>query len=171
MFQKMSHDMCVGCTVALLAVFTITVIIPLGVTDPGTVELTELAPAFWPQIIMTLLVFIGVTIVGAEFATMKRRKTEENTKARSKESFSLSVKAFRFLIAFGLLLLTYFSIDYLGMLLSTAINLVCFLLLGNVRSTKMLIGLSVLLPCFLYVFFVYVANVPLPVGNLFYSLM
>lgn len=170
MFQKMTNDFWVGSSVLLLALITIFAIIPSGVTDPGTVEFAELSPAFWPQVIMILLGIIGISIIGVEVFNTKSSSTV-TTEERIEDDYTLPGKAIRLTVSFGLLFLTYFCIEYLGMVLSTAIGLISFLLLGNVRSPKMIVGLSLFLPCFLYGFFVYVANVPLPIGDLFYSFM
>lgn len=171
MLKKMSNDLWVGGGVTLLALITIGVIIPYGVTDPGTVEFMELAPAFWPQIIMILLALIGTGIMGSEIYLSQKKQAVDDIEEASEEKYPITILAIRFIVAFGLLFLTYLFIEYLGMVLSTAISLACFMLLGKVRDWKMIIGLSVFLPCFLYAFFVYVANVPLPIGDLFYSFM
>lgn len=168
MQRRITGDIWVGGGVTCLGLILLVIIIPYGVDVPAYAEMAALAPNFWPQLISC---FITVAGIGLLVTGLRTKETLTAGEDKEDDSYPLGVQLLRFVFAFGLLFMVYFCIDYLGMVVTTFIATLSFLLLGNVRKVSMLVGISVLLPCILYVFFVYVANVPLPIGNLFYAFM
>ena len=61
----------------------------------------------------------------------------------------------------------YLTIEWLGMLISSALLLGFLMLLGDERRYWLIATISVLLPTLLYLFFTYIGNVVLPPGIFF----
>lgn len=170
MQKKITDDVVVGGCVTLVGILLLVVGIPYGVDAPSFGDTAALAPNFWPKIIAVFIVIAGLClIVGGLKST--GNEPEVGGEEVADDEYPVGVQAVRFLLSFLILFMVYFCIDYFGMVLTTFVATLGFLLIGKVRKPIFLIGIPVILPCMLYGFFVYAANVPLPIGDLFYAFM
>jgi putative tricarboxylic transport membrane protein len=147
-----------GVTIAFGAVM-LFVLIPVGIDDPGIVDVRALGPSFWPSIISGFLFLIGVILA---VQTYRRARLRRGTDDSTGEGFV----AARWFASLVLLAAVDVALDPLGMVLTCAIALVLFMLLGGERRPVFLIGISLMLPLALFGFFRYVANVFIPLGVL-----
>ena len=58
----------------------------------------------------------------------------------------------------------YLLLDILGMVVTSALALLTFMLLGGERRPVLIVAITVILPVALFLFFRYVANVSIPMG-------
>ncbi len=152
-------DFVVGGVTIAFACLALFVLIPLGVEDPGAIDVLALGPAFWPSIISVLLLAMGVIICVQAF---RRARAGHGPEHEAGPGFAPG----RWLTSLALLAGLYAGLHALGMLLTSVIALVLFMLLGGERRPLVLVAVSLLLPAALYVFFRYVANVVIPLGVL-----
>ncbi|MFT5172144.1 MAG: putative tricarboxylic transport membrane protein [Gammaproteobacteria bacterium] len=147
-----------GATVAFAALM-LFVLIPFGIDDPGIVDVLALGPSFWPTIICSLLLLMGVTIAVQTYRRVRLRRGPHDS---SSEGFVAS----RWFSSLALLAGLYVGLHHLGMVLTCTISLFLFMLLGGERRPMFLVGISLALPLALFAFFRYVANVFIPLGVL-----
>lgn len=142
----------IGVIVVLLGVTIFFLIIPFGIVKPRTIEIAALAPDFWPKIIAVIIVVNGILL------TFTKGNPDEEVINDWKIRFP------RLMMTFGCLLLFYFVIPTLGMVVpATALIFGLMLFAGDQHWIKMTV-LSIIPPVLLYIFFVYIANMPIPLG-------
>ena len=178
MAAKPFQDLYVGIGVTALAAVSGLVIIPAGIVIPAGRKLRALSPDFWPTIIVGILAAAGISILlqgliriarNPEKKPLLRAKSMTCEVEHAPDELPWGKAHLRVLIVLLVLFLIYFSISCLG-LVGATIPAICFLCrYGGEKRWKVIIPLSVLLPLALYMFFVHVANVPIPNG-LFQSL-
>ncbi len=160
MTKESRSDFILGIIIIALAIIGTFVFIPWGIVLPDDIETRALSPDFWPLAIMILLGISGFALtLQARFAVSPMPDEEEQAKMRPFGEGLLRV---------GLLVIwllgMYFLIPHVGMAVSCAITFIAMTLFAGERRWKYIIPIAVLLPLLLYLFFVYVASVPLPVG-------
>ena len=151
-------DLVVGVVTTAFGCFSLFALIPLGVEDPGSINVRALGPAFWPSIVSGLLIAMGVIIT----VQAARRLQADNTDEEAGGGFA----TMRWLAALVLLAGLYVGLHILGMVLASMIALAAFMLLGGERRALLIAIISLALPLVLFVFFRYVANVVIPLGVL-----
>lgn len=146
-----------GVTVAF-ALLVMFVVIPLGVEDPGKINVLALGPSFWPFIIALFICLMGL-IVGVQ--AFRRYRAGGNPRmAAGGQRFALA----RWAGALVLLAGYYVLLGLLGMVVTSILALLLFMLLGGERRPALIAAISLILPITLYLFFRYVANVAIPMG-------
>ncbi len=170
------RDIWIGCATIALAFAGWFVIIPLGVDVPKSVKILALSPDFWPRIVMIILAVSGVVVLVQGLLEVRGRGDEnphpENThnpvpsENEDVVHFETNVQAIRVVGAFAGLFAFYFLSPILGVAGGCGILVfVATRILGVVSNVKSLL-LAVLLPIFLYIFFIKVAHIPIPLGLL-----
>lgn len=152
-------DLVVGGATIAFACIALLVLIPIGVEDPGSIDVLALGPSFWPSVVCVLLLMMGVIICVQAY---RRSRGAYGDVDEPGAGFVFS----RWLGAIALLAGLYLGLHVLGMLLTCSIALVLFMLLGGERRGVVIVAISLLLPVGLYLFFRYVANVVIPLGVL-----
>ncbi len=147
-----------GVTVAF-ALLVMFVVIPLGVEDPGTINVLALGPSFWPFIIASFICLMGLILGGQAY---RRFRADGNrlTAGGDGQQFALA----RWFGALVLLAGYYLLLGLLGMVVTSVLVLLLFMLLGGERRPVLIASISLILPIALYLFFRYVANVAIPMG-------
>jgi hypothetical protein len=155
-------------------------LIPNFISVPGNMARPVLSPAFWPEILAFMAMIAGVIILVFAFKQSDLAITEEPTKelgVPADESSSASIEGSQQgeesqpnvirLFAFVVAMTLYAKyLDYLGMALASVLMLLAsFYLLGE-RRLGLVLSISVLLPLVLYAFFLHVAGVSIPQGEL-----
>lgn len=160
-------------------------LIPNFISVPGNMARAVLSPAFWPEILAVMAMLAGVFVLVGAFkpstdAAQPQEVPSSISASEEKETASASVPADSFsdgqqeppsnllrLTAFVVAMALYAKyLDYLGMALASVLMLlVSFYLLGE-RRIGLVLSVSVLLPLVLYAFFLHVAGVSIPQGEL-----
>ena len=157
-------DVWLGLALVAASILGVFVVVPVGIDMPADIEVRALAPNFWPTIVV-----IVIGIVGAIVALEGWIRNAANERGEESDD-PLSQQIQRFAIIIAILAGIYWATPYAGMVLACAAGIMALCLFGGERRITMILGLGIGLPVVLYVFFVYVANVPLPVG-VFYELL
>ena len=154
-----------GLVIIVLAIMIAFVLIPAGIVSPSNLEHISTAPHFWPMIISGGLGLTGALMVvfaknGVAADTESSNADEPNT-----ESETLWIQRMpRLLFVFGILFGFYFAIPYLGMVVPGILLILGLMAYAGQRRWGLMLGLSVGVPLLLYAFFVYVAQIPIPLG-------
>ena len=161
-----------GITLALSGIFYL---IPRFIVVPQQLDSLALSPAFWPNIIMGILLFTSTIILIQGLVAQRRQLLypgKENrfiTHEESTDTYPLDgPRAVVLCAAVGIFFCYYWLIDHIGILLSSVLALLALMGLGGERRLKVLLPLAIILPVVLYYFFTRVAHVYLPQG-IFYS--
>lgn len=160
-----------GITLALSGIFYL---IPRFIVVPQQLDSLALSPAFWPNIIMGILLLTSaVILIQGLVARYRQRRSPVQTTAQpaaeSTDTYPLDGPRTVILsAAVGIFFSYYWLIDHLGILLSSVLALLALMGLGGERHLKVLLPLAIVLPVVLYYFFTRVAHVYLPQG-IFYS--
>lgn len=155
-----------GITVALAGIFYL---IPGFIVVPQQLDSLALSPAFWPTVIMAVMLFTSTVILIQGLISW--RKSSKATVMQPEPSDHYPIDAPRAVILGGAISIFfgyYWLIDHLGILLSSILALLALMGLGGERRLKILLPIAIILPIILYYFFTRVAHVYLPQG-IFYS--
>lgn len=165
--------MWVGGGIIVLAMLGYFVLIPVGIDSPNSVPFLALAPAFWPNIIMALLVLLGLLLLIQGLMAIRSDASQNSTMPpqqvtdQSEINPSDSQHAGRPLIASAaiiLLFVYYAALQTLGFVAASMLILPIYMLLAGVRNYLLIGLLGIGLPVGLYFFFTTVARVALPLG-------
>ena len=153
-------------------------LIPNYISVPSNMARLVLSPAFWPEILAGMAGLAGAfVLVGAFGKSSKPNSQDLDSAANLTEDQQASNVASPLkevsqpslirLLAFVIAMALYAKyLDYLGMALASILMLlVSFYLLGEKRIGLALI-VSIVLPLVLYAFFLHVAGVSIPQGEL-----
>ena len=154
-----------GATVAF-ACLALFVLVPLGVEDPGEIDILALGPAFWPSIVSVFILLMGA-VVGAQ--GLRRLRAGRAAAGEGQRSLATALSEYalgRWLGALVLLAAFYALLEPLGMILASILAMAALMVLGGERRPALLAILSVGLPFALFLFFRYAANVVIPLGVL-----
>jgi len=160
-------DIFLGLGVIALALITNFVIIPAGVSLPPKVPFKALEPAFWPNIIIYVLAFLGlVLVVQGLLASRGERATARavdsaTTQAEAKRSYPGTTA-----IAIVLLFVFNFLLNTVGFIIASVVLLPVFMWLMGERRYWLMVVIGVVLPFALHFFFRHVASVYVPLGFL-----
>ena len=167
MFFARYADAILGAALLAASVFLLTVLIPIGVQVPKTNKILALSPDFWMKIIVWSAVVLGIFILYTGIVRA-RRGLKSDEIAAIKEDLShhhpLGQAFLRAATAATGLMVYFFLIDWLGIMLSSFIAIMCFVLLCGERRLKIALPVAAVTPVALYYFFLKVASIPMPLG-------
>ena len=171
MTARASREMYVGIAIVLIAALGCFLAIPVGITVPDGVEIRALSPDFWPLIVMIALGIAGASLaLQGWFGSRKGsgqesdQGTETTSDPETENILPLGKAATRVAVFMAVLFAIYFAIPLIGMAAATIPALGFLAWFAGERRWKIIAPLAVILPLVLYYFFVYVANVPIPLG-------
>ena len=150
-------DLILGGVTIAFACLALFVVIPTGVENPGQINVMALGPSFWPSVIAIFICSMGILVALQSYRSHRNRKSSE---ADGPANFAPA----RWIGALGLLAGYYLLLDILGMVVTSALALLTFMLLGGERRPVLIVAITVILPVALFLFFRYVANVSIPMG-------
>ena len=151
----MKESRLVGLAVAVLGSFALTVLIPYGIASPSEVPSLALAPEFWPVVIASVFTLMGVVLAIAP--------TDTDEASR----FDLSMlrpRAVRLAIILAALFGYYLAVPWFGMVTPAIVLLFGLSWFAGERRLKLLIPISIVVPVVLTGFFLFIANIPIPLG-------
>lgn len=174
MTTKARQELYTGIGVVVIAVLAYLVAIPAGIVVPDDIEIRALSPDFWPLIVVAVLGLAGISLIFQGLAGMGLLQRKQATsgagqagaasKDEGNDALPLAKAAPRVAIFILCLFLIYFAISLIGMVATTIPALLFLAWFAGERRWKIIVPLAILLPVVLYIFFVYVANVPIPNG-------
>ena len=146
-----------GTAVLALGLFVYFYLIPVGIVTPSNVKVLALSPDFWPKIVAVLFGIMGLLM-------MVHPGGKEN-KEEDEMSFSQWLQRIPRLIIFlcGLFGF-YFAMPTFGMVVPSIVLIFLSMLFAGDRNWIRMVVLSLLVPTLLYCFFVFVAQIPIPLG-------
>ena len=148
--------------------FGVFVAVPFGVDDPGSVELSRvISPGFWPLIILVALGALGVIVV---LEGIVERRSAGQVLAESEPEIKALTFVTRSAAIIAFLYILFWAIGFLGIVVASICAILTLTVASGERRIKFIVPIAVILPVALYYFFVFVANVPMPLGlfeNLF----
>jgi len=159
-FKKCS-DLILGSFIVLGCIFLLTVLIPIGVQDPGKVEQAALAPDFWIKFIVWAVMFIGCFIFWGGYKEF-RREDDGEPEVSVHLPFPRNVIMVVGVIAF--LFLYQQTIEYFGIIATSVVAVLVMSTIAGYRNWKAILPVAALLPVGLYYFFLKVAHIPMPLG-------
>jgi len=170
MIESKTKEIYVGAAMVVIALLGWLVVIPAGIDVPSSVQFRALSPDFWPYIIMGMLGVSGAIVFVVAYLERKAMMAAGNEdepadpEAGALVEHPFQTRVLRSLFGMACLFAFYVAIGYLGVVVSSiAVVLVLTTALGQ-RNWKRVVPMAVLLPILLYFFFVYVAQVPMPLG-------
>lgn len=146
-------------------------IIPEYIILPSSAQMTGVSPSFWPEVISWSLVALGLMLAFSSYMQIRRAKRRAGEAGQEAAKVSkvpqINPRAVaRGVVTIGALAGYYVLVEYLGMLLSSMLAVIFYALIYGEHRFKLTVPLAVLVPLFLYFFFVKVADIPLPSGIL-----
>ncbi len=172
MTQKANHEIMLGVTIIVLAAVTAFVVVPAGVVMPDNIGVLALAPNFWPLVVVAMAGLSGALIVAHGLADQRQSRHAEAAPILSDDYpvvFDAVDRPFfealaRVVAVLAALFALHFAIPSTGIVFGAFIILVFLIYLAGERRWRVILPIAVVLPLTLYVFFVYIANVPMPLG-------
>ena len=171
----MIRERLTGIGVLVLGLLIFFVLIPAGVDRPGSVEHTALAPDFWPRIIAGIIMVMGLFLAvgpaakeegGARGADGGEEGGEAAAEAvgGAEAAGGWTHRLPGLAVALGTLFAFYFLIPYLGMVAPGIAVILGLMVYAGERRWPLGLAIALCVPILLYVFFVHVASVPIPLG-------
>lgn len=162
----MNRNALIGCVGIAWSLLMLGVLIPLGTTMPDDIKIAALSPVFWPRIVVS---FAAIASAFLLVQGIMERKSQLSVQDDQDDGYYPLQKAItRIVIVFALILGTYWSIDSLGLVIPSILTLGILMFLAGETSMVKIVLISILTPVILFSFFQYVANVPIPLGELYY---
>ena len=133
-------------------------VIPAGVTQPASVRHLPLSPVFLPYL-LTIAVGVFALVHLAEALLAPHIPDEDAQAPDPHPRWPLRLAALT-----GLLLVYLLLPETLGMLLTAILVTIVLMAMGGERRPQILLGVGIAVPLVVYLFFVHVAQVPMPEG-------
>ena len=167
MFFARYSDAILGALLLATSGFLLTVLIPLGVQLPKSNKVLALSPDFWMKIIVWSTLVLGLYILYRGILHARREPHADEVAAVEEDlrHYHPPGRAvFRAAIAVAGLMVYFFLIQWIGIVASSVLVIIGFVLLCGERRWKIFLPLAALLPIALYYFFLKVASIPMPLG-------
>nr|WP_255733133.1 tripartite tricarboxylate transporter TctB family protein [Ruegeria sp. Ofav3-42] len=149
----------------ILGILTLAVLIPAGVDSPGNVEISALSPEFWPSVIALAVMFVAVCLLAESyFLKVPELDAEEDAEEDAMYKLETLPGTLRTVVLIFALFLFYFALTSLGVVASSIVLMLSMMLFFGERKWYFIVPISLLLPILLYLFFLHVAGVPMPLG-------
>jgi putative tricarboxylic transport membrane protein len=150
----------IGLLMLALSFLLLIWLIPEGIPQPSRLREGQLSPRFWPLIATSILVMSGLVLTS--MAWFEKGQGMASDAEEGDEPLPVGKAIAGLVVGFVLLAGYYWTMTRVGMVVASALGI---LLLGYAygeRRLKILIPVALLLPVALYLFFVYVAGIPIP---------
>ena len=150
----MTRERFTGIGVLLVGILVFFALIPYGIDQPENVKHAALAPNFWPKIIAAVIAAMGLLL-----AINPGRATESES-----DGGAWTQRLPGLAVSLGSLFAFYFLIPSLGMVATGAALAFGLMVFAGERRWRLAIAVALGIPILLYVFFTYVASIPIPLG-------
>ncbi len=163
--MKTAHkrDFVLGLFACALALIILFGVLPWAVKAPKVVPNLALSPTFWPRIILVSVAGFGAFLAVRAFYD----KVQDNDPLRSEfDEPPFGASDLRVILAGGLMIVFCSLLKPLGVVLPGIALLLAMIVLHEPRQWPKAIFVSVIFVAALYMFFRFVAKVPVPLGPL-----
>lgn len=161
--QDARVDLRSGLVLTVLFCIVLFLVVPAFVDVPPSIEIRALAPDYWPIVILQMLVGFSLLLSLCSWRTLRKARGERKPQRTPPSTASPHATVYR-----GLLLCLfagyYLCIPVLGLLVASALALPAMALLYGERRFVLLAASTAGVLILLQVFFVRIANVPVPTG-------
>lgn len=134
--------------------------IPAWIETPASVRIPAVSPAFWPELVTFCLSAAGFALAAGGLC---RRPAEVRTRGE-KQAVPARPCNFNPVFTLAVFLAYYLLTDVIGIVCASILAMAAMAARNGERNRLILVAVSVGLPVALYVFFVWVAKVPMPLG-------
>lgn len=165
MYSKNKRDLIAGILFCAVGLGTALILIPYGVKVPQSIKVAALSPAFWPKIIAWAAVLTSIALI-LEATLLKQPDSADDDDAVKDAEYKLATlpATLRMLVLIATLFGFYFSLTTFGMVATSILLIGAMMLFFGEKKYVMVASLSIGIPILLYLFFRYVASVPIPLG-------
>ena len=166
--RRLRPDLALGVGLTAFALVLLLVLIPHGISRPGTIRVAVLSPTFWPNIIGWGILIGGLALVLQNLAKRGAPAAESTDAERLEpEPEAGSAQPWLRLGALAVMMAAYFVLlDRLGMVIASTLAFLTVAAIVRARRRLAVALTAVLLPLAVYAFFNHVAGVPIPQGRL-----
>lgn len=151
------RDFLTGLVIGGLGLFSWFYLIPYGVQQYAEAPSLALSATFWPYVITALLIGLGGCLMVQGGVRLRLQPSTSSVVPKSKLPKEVLWAVF-FLVPYYLLA------QSLGLLLASVIAFAAYALLAGEKSYKKVALLSFVVPAFITLFFIYIAQVLVPLG-------
>lgn len=152
----------VGIGLMLLAISLLLLVwlIPEGIPQPSRLREGQLSPRFWPLVAVMVMAISGLVLTALAWFEKGQGMASEAEEGDELLPFGKAMAG----LTVGLLLLAgyYLAMARLGMVVASMLGILALGLAYGERRWRVLIPVALVLPVVLYLFFVYVAGIPIP---------
>lgn len=157
-------DLIAAALLFILGLLTLFVFIPSGVQVPSTVKNIALSPDFWPKIISGMAVLSSLFLIFETYKMPQPNPDEDDGDADAVYNYAPQVAIARTAIFMVVIFGFYFSLPTLGIVVGSILFLSFAMWFLGERNIIIAGVLCIATPLVLYIFFRYVAGVPIPLG-------
>lgn len=148
----------------IFGLVTVFYLIPQGVSVPGSVKVAALSPDFWPRLIAYGTITASVFLLIETMTLQPPHNDKDEADDAAEFQYGVLSSTLRIIVLIFALFAFYASLTTLGIVAASIILLISMMLFFGERNLWLLIPLSAGVPILLYLFFRYVASIPIPVG-------
>lgn len=161
--QQALVDLRSGMVLTVVFCVLLFVVAPAFIDVPPSIEIRALAPDYWPLVLLRILVGFSLLLILLSYLKIR------NTRAEQKQTSTPSSTVLPHANVYRCVLIVIFTAYYvlipvLGLLAASALALPAMALLYGERRFVLLAASTVCVLTFLQIFFVSIANVPVPTG-------
>jgi hypothetical protein len=153
-------DVVLGAVLLALSLVTLVWLIPVGIDSPGRVPNPALAPAFWPRIIVIAVAGLAVAMIAQ--GVLRGERAPEPGDPEAGPAFGPEDRWV--LAAAGLLALYLWAMHWGGLVVPSMAALAATMALHGERRPVVVLPVSIGVPGILYLFFVELAGMAIPLG-------
>lgn len=164
MSSERRRDIVTAVVFFLLGLAALLFLIPRGVAVPSTVKIAALSPDFWPKVITFAAIAASVFLLIETLTMQQPHFEEEDDDEATQYELDTLPSLLRVLVLIIALFAFYISLTTLGVVAASVILLSAMMLFFGERKFLLVAVLSFGVPVLLYLFFRYVASVPIPLG-------
>lgn len=158
------RDIAAAILFLIFGLVTVFYLIPQGVRVPGSVKVAALSPDFWPRIIGYGAIAASIFLLIETMTIQQPHLDAEETEDAAQYQLATLPATLRIIIMVVALFAFYASLTTLGVVAASVVLLFAMMLFFGERKLWLVIPLSIGVPVLLYLFFRYVASVPIPLG-------
>jgi hypothetical protein len=139
-------------------------LIPSGVVVPGSINIPALSPDFWPYTIAWGVIISSACLLLEALALKVPDGGEEDDAADAQFKLATLPATLRTIVLIMALFLFYYVLTHLGIVASSIVLMPAMMLFFGEQNWRYVVPLSLLIPIGLYLFFLHVAGIPMPLG-------
>ena len=158
------RDIITALVFLLLGLGAIFFVIPNGVKVPSTVKIAALSPDFWPKIVSFGTIAASIFLLIETMIMPQQEIDEDEVEEATRYQFATLPAALRILVLVTVLFAFYASLTTFGVVAASMVLIFAMMLFFGERKLWLVGLLSFAVPTLLYLFFRYVASVPIPLG-------